>query len=90
MTTQYAGIPVNIVAGLDRYVHHGLDTGGFLHAVLCNDLFGAVARADSESLLALPEIVRYIFNDLPNGCWGSEEKVAAWQARFLKNRSVAL
>ena len=43
-------IPEHTKGALDRYVDHGLEPGGFLTAVLTNDLFGAVARADSENI----------------------------------------
>ena len=48
-------IPAHTKAALDRYVNDRLLPGGFLTAVLSNDLFGAVGSADSENLAALPE-----------------------------------
>ena len=68
-------IPERTIASLDRYVNHKILPGGFLTAVLSNDLFLAVGRADRENLAALPEIVQYIYNELPTGAWGSEEAV---------------
>jgi len=62
-------------AALDRYVQEKILPGGFLMAVLTNDLFGAVSRADSDNLAALPDICRYIYNELPSGCWGSRDIV---------------
>lgn len=64
--------------GIDRYVDHGVPTGSFLLAVLSNDLFEAVARADEYNQLALVEICRYIHDYTPNTCHGSPERVAAW------------
>ena len=78
-----AQIPPAVRAALG-HAEHGRETGGFVRAVLCNDLSAAVAHADSESLAALPEIVRYVYNDLPSKCWGSQDKVAAWSARVAK------
>ena len=63
---------------LDRYGQIGVPTGDFLKAVLSNDLFDAYARADRENINDLPEIVQYIFNELPMKSWGSREKVEAW------------
>lgn len=67
-----------IKESLKRYVENKIPTGGFLEAVLSNDLVGAIGRADSENISRLPEIVRYIYNTLPSNCWGSREKVVQW------------
>jgi hypothetical protein len=71
-------IPQHTKESLDRYVEHRIPTGGFLRAVLTNDLFGAVSRADQYNVVAIPDIVKYIYNQLPAGCWGSEEIVDRW------------
>jgi len=71
-------IPQRTLDSLDRYVRHHVPTGGFLLAVLTNDLFGAVGNADSENLAALPEICRYVYNELPSESWGNKTKVWAW------------
>jgi len=67
-----------IKATLDRYVKHKIPTGGFLEAVLSNDLVGAVSRADSINSQRIPEIVKYIYNNLPSNCWGNNETVTKW------------
>lgn len=68
-------IPAHTKAALDRYVEHKMLPGGFLMAVLSNDLFGAVGRADSENLDALPDIVKYVYNQMPSGSWGSKDQI---------------
>ena len=70
----------DIKAALDRYAEHHIETGGFLLAVLRNDLSDAVGRADDGNIKNLAEIVRYVYNDLPDECWGSRVKVDAWLA----------
>lgn len=55
------------------------DTGDFLRAVLSNDLKGAVGRADSANETLLVGYVRWLYNWAPGGCWGSAERVEAWQ-----------
>ena len=65
---------------LIRYVEHRIAPGGFLCAVLSNDLFGALGKADESNSAAIVEICRFIYNELPNGCWGSEERVNSWLA----------
>lgn len=63
---------------LTRYVEHGIKPGGFLTAVLSNDLFGAFSRADPLNAAAMQDIVKFIYNELPAGAWGSPEKVQAF------------
>lgn len=74
-------IPPEIRAALDFYAESGIRTCPCLHAVLEGDLFAAFARADNETMLALPAIVAYIRAQLPPGSYGSPEVVARWIAR---------
>ena len=71
-------IPEYTLNQLDCYVEDRLIPGGFLLAVLSNDLFGAVNRADSANQAALADIVKFVYNRMPAGCWGSQEKVYAY------------
>jgi hypothetical protein len=68
------------IDSIRRYVDHGIPTGGFLRAVLANDLMQAVGRADESSLANLAEIARYIYNDIPANAHGSYEKVDEYSA----------
>lgn len=68
----------NIKESLRMYVEHRIPTGGFLEAVLKNDLFGAYSRADLENTKRMQEIVVYIYNHIPIECYGSAEKVYRW------------
>ena len=86
-------IPPNIFNGLIAYVEDGIPTGHFLHAVLCNDLFEAMGRADMDSRVVLHEICEYVWNHLPGNCWGSAAKVTAWidakrNERLAKERKL--
>lgn len=63
---------------IDAYVATGRPTGGFLEAVLSNDLMEALGRADSGAIDNLPHIVAYVYNEAPSGCWGSRERVREW------------
>ena len=83
-------IPQHTKEALDRYVQDRILPGGFLMSVLTNDLFGAVGRADSENLAALADIVKYVYNELPSGCWGSRDAVYAWvEDRFYEKLAAA-
>ena len=71
-------IPERTKEALDRYVTGHVVTGSFLRSVLANDLVQALHRADDDNLAALPEIVQYVYWELPGDCWGTPEKVSAW------------
>ena len=68
-------VPAHTLAALERYVERKYMPGGFLTSVLCNDLFGAVCRADLENLPALPAICEFVYNRMPSESWGSQEKM---------------
>ena len=48
---------------ITRYVERGISPGGFLEAVLANDLKESLGRADEDSRESLFEIVKYIYNN---------------------------
>jgi len=60
------------------YVERHQPVGGFLTAVLSNDLVNAIGRADAENVLYMAEWAMWLWNDIPAPCWGSPEKVRAW------------
>lgn len=68
-------IDENIRESLNRYIKHRIHAGGFLTAVLENNLMEAMGRADSVNRANLHEICKYIYNNLPRESWGSREKV---------------
>lgn len=76
----------SLANGLHRYIENAVPPGSFLLAVLRNDLRAAVAVADSMSLIALPDLVRWLYNDAPRGCSGSPEIVKA----YIKQRAAVL
>ena len=71
-------VPENVLLGLDRYVHDRIPPGGFLRAVLENDLTESLKRADNDNRKILFYLIGYIFNELPYVCLGSPEKVKKW------------
>lgn len=68
----------NIIESLNRYVEKGIHPGDFLKAVLENNLMEAVGRADHINIRRLPEICKYVYNNIPSLCHGSLEKVEKW------------
>lgn len=73
--------PTWIRGSLIRYYDDHISVGHFLTAVLSNDLFGAMARADQRNRANLHNICQFIYNNFPVGTYGTPEKVKAW----LKN-----
>ena len=73
-----------IKESLYNYAYHGYELGGFLTAVVENDLFKALGNADSYNRATIYQITSYIYNELPSTCWGSPEVVSAHYKSFEK------
>lgn len=76
------GIPERMAESLIRYALEGRPVGHFLTAVLESNLFGAYSRADGTNRELIGEYVRFLYNYMPSGCWGSPRKVAEWRDKF--------
>tara|TARA_Y100000361_G_scaffold96679_1_gene86645 strand:+ start:643 stop:837 length:195 start_codon:yes stop_codon:yes gene_type:complete len=57
--------------------------------VITNDLFGAVARADEESVKYLPQVVKYFYNKLPGKCYGDKKRMEEWLSMSELERKEA-
>ena len=73
-----SAVPQALQSGLAHYCAARRPMGSFLTAVVSNDLYEAIARADQDSRLGLANVVFFLYNYAPGECWGSPEKVAAW------------
>lgn len=85
---QMAMIPQRTIDTIDGYFKHGMQPGSFVRCVLENDLQGAAATADFENRVALFDIAKYVFNNLPIGCHGSPRIVNEWLASKRSGNSV--
>jgi len=74
----WATIPEHMVEATRRYIERGIPPGGFLTAVICNDLVGAVARADEINAVRLVDWVRFFHMYAPATCWGDEYCFDKW------------
>lgn len=83
-------VPAHLAPGLNRWIRDGIMPGGFLRAVLSNDLRTAVAAGDPTSVEALPDIVRWLEERAPPDCWGSAEAVQRWGAHRRAVQQLAL
>ena len=78
--TKY-GIPGYMQEGLTEYFENRRPPGGFLTAILENDLMGAVARADDTNINCLRSYGTWLYECAPmrsSGIWGSKEAVENW------------
>lgn len=83
-------IPEHCRAGLREWIENGVVPGGFLCAVLENDLSRAVQRADMTNRKALPDYVTFLYTYAPRGSWGSPRNMEKWAAhQGLKGRAAA-
>lgn len=68
-------LPERFKGGVTRYFKEKIEPGGFLTAVLRNDLAGALGRADPQSIEELPGLVFWLTYYAPRCQWGSKENV---------------
>lgn len=78
MQIDYTGLPEHMRDGARLYIEHGVEPGGFLRAVLQNQLVEAFGRADDTNRAAMFQWAGWLYNEAPRGAWGSPEKVDAW------------
>ena len=78
-------LPDHMKEGVINYLEKGIKPGGFLFAMLKNDLFSAVAKADSNNSKLFKHWIIFIYNQFPMDSFGSEEKVIKWMKERQKN-----
>lgn len=67
-----------MAGGMKRYLTDGKLPGGFLQAVLRNQLREAFERADDTNAHLIRDYVVWLYNEAPAGSWGASEFVDAW------------
>ena len=83
----YSKLPEHMRAGAEGYVERGEEPGGFLFAVLCNNLVDAFGKADETNFARLSDWAEWLWNEAPSTCWGSKERVNDWIA--IRQEEVA-
>lgn len=71
-------VPSYMQDGLLDYLEYGIPPGGFLTAILENDLFQTYARADQINCLTVGAYVSFLYNHADGRSYGSREKVQQW------------
>lgn len=79
---EYFPIREDLLGALERYLNNGIMPGGFMTAVLENNLSEAFGRADSDNAANLKNIAGYVYNNIPSTAWGSKEKIGKWLEQF--------
>ena len=75
---EWQKIPPAMRAGLVRFVAYGEAPGGFLYAVLCNELVEAFDRADSTNRQIVGSYVAWLLSEAPRVAWGNPQRVREW------------
>ena len=88
MCKAYPSIPVGTIVTLGHWIYWAIPGGDFLTAVLHNDLMEAFGRADMHNRLAMFDITRLLYNDVPSPCYGSREACDAWSREVKAILSV--
>ena len=83
-------IPEHMHHGITLWIEHGYVNllGGFLRAVLSNDLVGAFSQADDKNAASMRGWVLFLYNYAPSLCYGSPERVAQWSYSHEELRKV--
>lgn len=71
-------IPHHMWDSLVSYIVKGTPTGGFLSAVLRNDLKEACARADGTNQHLIYDYVYVLWNYAPMNCWSGPKNAESW------------
>lgn len=80
-------IPEAIQEALWNYMAYGFEPGGFLTAVLKNDFFSAMARADfSWNGKSFKQLAKWIDTNMPRYMRGDEEAMKVWREKTNEER----
>lgn len=72
------GVPESLQGGLERYLVDRILPGGFLQAVLFNNMAEAVRRADPINQRFFAELILFLDTTAADEAWGSRDNVLAW------------
>lgn len=74
-------VPDYMLPGLARWIMWGIYPGGFMQAVIRNDLKDAAGRADENNQRRFGNWVIVMVNYVPSEAQGSEQAMFSWNAR---------
>jgi hypothetical protein len=83
-------LPEHLREGMRLYLQDGVTPGGWMCAVLDNDLSNAVQRCDDRALGTLRNLFEWLCMYAPASAWGAPDKRAAWQNEIRNLLAEAL
>lgn len=86
---RYDLVPPSLRDGTYRWIEYGITPGGFLTAIICNDLFMAWRLADDENHRRFAEIVGWWHEHAPEGSRGNETTFGWWKSQGGLQRTIA-
>lgn len=72
--------PDKYIKHFKEYQEHGLCDNKFVFFCLCNNLAMAAHACEAEDLPKLPDVMKWIWDNIEQDRWGSENNVHAWSA----------
>jgi len=90
ITKAHEMLPEHMVQSVLDYFQEGLHPGGFLGAVLANDLVGAFSHADDINKHRIGDFVNWLYWEAPGRPfgWGSYEAIDKWVAEAQEERNL--
>lgn len=85
----YSRLPDSLRESAKLYIEHGILPGEFLRAVISNDLFEAVGRADDFNRILMHDICSWFHCEAPGECFGCPERMEEWHAQGGLRRGAA-
>lgn len=86
----WAHVTMDCQEAIFNYLVHGWEPGGFLTAVLANDLYRAATVADIANVNNLAYVAKFIVYALPQASYGSYEQVETWCRLTDQEREAVL
>ena len=77
----YEKIPDLTRGSINRYVEKGIAPGDFMTGMLTNNLGKVCWHADTANQKAICAIYKFLYNQVPGGCWGDRLKFQEWCAK---------
>jgi len=83
-------VPSHMHDGFVRYIAYGnrMSHGGFMSALMSNDLMRAFNRADDMNARSMQDWVKFLFNYAPASCYGSQEKFSEWTGVLVEEENA--
>lgn len=71
-------VPPHLHEGLLGWIEQGTPPGGFLEAVIQNDLVRAISKADEGSYRQLRDLIYFLTNHAPYGSFYAKDAIHNW------------